>query len=72
MKKKIYTYDEFLKISDAERCEFIDGKIYMMSSPSIEHQNIVGNMIFALKTYFKDKECRPYVAPLDVTIVEFI
>jgi len=69
-KERIYTYEEYLKISDEDRCEFIDGKVYMMGSPSIQHQNIVGNMFFALKSYFKNKECRPFVAPLDVTFVD--
>jgi len=69
-KGRIYTYEEYLKISDEDRCEFIDGKVYMMGSPSIQHQNIVGNMFFALKSYFKNKECRPFVAPLDVTFVD--
>ncbi|MGH4137718.1 hypothetical protein [Clostridium sp.] len=27
-------------------------------------------MFFALKTYFKEKECRPFVAPLDVTFID--
>ena len=67
---KIYTYEEFLKISNDDRCEFVNGKVYMMGSPSIEHQNIVGNMFFGLKNYFKGKECIPFVAPLDVTIVD--
>ena len=66
----IYTYEEYLKISDEDRCEFIDGKVYMLGSPSIQHQNIVGNIFFALKSYFKNKECRPFVAPLDVTLVD--
>lgn len=69
-KERSYTYEEYLKISDEDRCEFIDGKVYMMGSPSIQHQNIVGNMFFALKNYFKNKECRPFVAPLDVTFVD--
>ena len=40
-KNETYTFEEYLEISKNERCEFIDGKIFMMGSPSIEHQRIV-------------------------------
>lgn len=69
-KEKIYTYEEYLKISSEDRCEFINFKIYMMGSPSIEHQNVVGNIFFALKNYFNKKECKPFIAPLDVTFLD--
>lgn len=68
--KELYTYDEYLKISESDRCEFIHGSIFMMGSPSIEHQNVVGNLFFILKNYFKDKDCKPFIAPLDVTLVD--
>jgi len=42
----------------------------MMGSPSIEHQNVVGNLFFLLKNYFKDNECIPFIAPLDVTLID--
>jgi Uma2 family endonuclease len=68
--EKIYTYEEYLEISDEDRFEYIYSKVYMMGSPSIQHQNVVGNMFFALKNYFKNKEWTPFVAPLDVTFVD--
>ena len=53
-----------------ERCELIDGVIYMMASPSVEHQNIAGNIYAELRNYLKGKKCRPFISPLDVVLFE--
>jgi Uma2 family endonuclease len=64
-----YTYAEFVEITaDIERAEFIDGEIFMLASPSPEHQRISGNLFFELKNYFKNKKCEPFSAPLDVVL----
>ena len=34
--KRIYTYKEYLEISKNDRCEYINNKIHMMGSPSID------------------------------------
>ncbi|MFL0197634.1 Uma2 family endonuclease [Clostridium sp. WILCCON 0269] len=66
---KKYTYDEFLQLTkDTERAEFIDGEIYMIASPTPEHQRISGNIFFELKNYFKNKGCEPFAAPLDIVL----
>jgi Uma2 family endonuclease len=66
---KKHTYEEFLKTTkDIERAEFIDGEIYLLASPTPEHQRISGNMYFELKSYFKNKECEPFAAPLDIIL----
>lgn len=66
---KKYTYEEFLEIAkDIERVEFIDGEIYYMSTPSMRHQEILLNLAVELKTFFKDKNCKPIIAPHDVVL----
>lgn len=68
---KKHTYDEFLQLTkDIERAEFIDGEIYLLAAPTPEHQRISGNIYFGLKSYFKNKECEPFAAPLDVILEE--
>lgn len=47
--EKIYTYEEYLKISDEDRCEFIDGKIYMMGSPSNSSHDYVTKLDLYLR-----------------------
>ena len=53
-----------------ERREIIDGVIYDMASPTVEHQRIVGALHFSLMSYIKEKKgkCSVFVAPLDVKI----
>jgi Uma2 family endonuclease len=48
--------------------QVIDGEVYEMSSPTLNHQSAVGEIIYQLKTQLKGKPCRPFVAPLDVRL----
>jgi len=43
LKLNEYGFKEYEEISKNDRCELIFGEIYMMASPSYEHQAIVGN-----------------------------
>ena len=68
-KNKKYTYSDFLEITkDKERAEFIDGEIILQAPPTLQHQGIVGNLLFELKTYFKDKSCKPFIASFDIIL----
>lgn len=67
------TYEEFLEISEASenRYEYINGRIYLMTSPGVTHQRIQTNMILIFGTCFKGKKCKPFVSPFDITLVKF-
>ncbi|MGD9570027.1 MAG: Uma2 family endonuclease [Sedimentibacter sp.] len=64
------TYEEFLEIdkSSIDNLEFIDGKIYLLSAPSVIHQTVVTNLSTEFGVYFKGKKCRHFVAPFDVVL----
>ncbi len=64
------SYEEFIKITreSEKRYEYIDGKIYLLSSPKVKHQKIVMTMSNKLLLYFQNKECFPLISPLDVTL----
>lgn len=67
--QRLYTYEEFLEITkDMERAEFIDGEIILQATPTAQHQDILGNIFYEMKSYFKDKQCRPRVAPFNITL----
>lgn len=52
--KQKFTYQDYLKWSDKERREIINGETYNMSpSPTRKHQKISGNFIFELKKSLK-------------------
>ncbi len=66
------SYEDYLDIVATtpknERYELIFGKIYMMSGPSREHQEIVGNIFFQLKVLAQEGQCRPILSPYDIKI----
>src|SRR5690554_491283 len=62
------SYEEFMEIYEKStlRMEFINGEIYLLSSPSIGHQEILGKLYLIFNDYFKDRKCRVFLAPFDV------
>ena len=65
---KKYTYEDLEKINDNNRYEIYDGELILMSSPTTKHQAVLGDLIAQFHTFFKDKKCIPFVAPLDVRL----
>ncbi len=66
--KRSVSYEEFMGIyeNNQTRMEFINGEIFLMSSPDISHQEILGNLYIIFRQYFKGKICKPFLAPFDV------
>lgn len=66
------SYEEFLKLSeDSEnRYEYIDGEVYLLASPSYDHQKIVMHLSNTMYNWFKGQKCKPLTAPFDVTLVK--
>jgi len=69
LEKKL-TYEDFLEFdkSSNDNLEFIDGKVYLLSAPSVIHQTVVTNLSTEFGIYFKGKKCRHFVAPFDVVL----
>ena len=67
---KRITYEDFLKITEnnEERYEYIDGEIYLMSSPDIFHQLIHARIFTHIANWLKGKKCQVFSAPFDVTL----
>lgn len=65
--KKV-SYSEFMQISEnsTERMEFINGEIFLLSSPTSFHQDTLGYLYILFNRYFKNKPCKVYLAPFDV------
>ena len=65
---KKYTYSDYLDWSDGNRCELIDGIVYMMSAPNIWHQRMVRRLIAKLDNILEGGPCEPLVSPVDVRL----
>jgi Uma2 family endonuclease len=64
------TYEDFMKLSEESenRYEFIDGEVYLLASPSFDHQKIIVELLNVMYQWFKGKKCRPLTSPFDVTL----
>ena len=64
------TYEEFKKMNEASsnRYEFIDGEVYMLSSPNVFHQRIVPRLHIELDRYLDGKPCDAFESPFDVIL----
>jgi len=71
-KSEKISYEDFLKLSEESenRYEYIDGEVYLLASPSFDHQNIIVEILNAMYNWFKGKKCRPLTAPFDVTLTK--
>jgi Uma2 family endonuclease len=68
---KIYTYDDYLKFTEDEPVEIIDGRISAMSpAPSRIHQMIVSKLLISIGRYIDDNngKCEVYPASFDVVL----
>ena len=67
-KLKKYNYEDLENIRNEtnEQYEILDGNLYLMSSPRGIHQMLLLESAGQLREFFKDKQCKPFVAPFDV------
>lgn len=68
---KSIAYEDFLKIAEGneERYEYINGMVFLLSSPGIKHQVVHANMYKQLANYFEGKKCHVFSAPFDITLL---
>jgi Uma2 family endonuclease len=63
-----YTYADYLAWDTDQRYELINGEPYMMSSPTVTHQAISGELFGQFWNFLKGKPCQVFAAPLDVRL----
>ncbi len=66
-----YTYADYLTWQFDEAVELIKGKIMLMSpAPNLKHQGISWQLSGVLYNYFKNKPCKAFTAPFDVSLYD--
>jgi Uma2 family endonuclease len=68
LKRKYYTYEEWMSLDDNVLSELIDGQIVMMAPPSMRHQKISGELHGLLWMFLKGKPCKVFHAPFGVRL----
>lgn len=66
---KRYTYADYLTWQFADRVELIMGKVFNMSpAPSSQHQYITGAICSGIYQFLRNKPCKVFPAPFDVSL----
>ena len=63
-----YTYADYLTWEGPERYQIIYGDVFMMASPSVNHQAICMELSLQFGNWLRGKPCRVFAAPLDVRL----
>ena len=63
-----YTIDDLYALPDGVRAELIDGVIYELSAPSLEHQSIVLEIAVQLRQCADEHGCMVFISPFDVQL----
>ncbi len=66
------SYEDFIKMTENSdlRYEYIDGEVYLLSSPVYSHQVCVSELLAVFHSWFKGKKCRALTSPFDVTLIK--
>lgn len=64
-----HTYADYLSWPEDVRYELIDGIAYLMApAPTLDHQDVAGEIYFQLRRALQGKPCRAFIAPVDVRL----
>jgi len=66
--KGYHTYNDYLSWEGPDRYQIIHGDVFMMASPSVEHQSILTELIIQFGSWLRGKPCWVFTAPLDVRL----
>lgn len=63
-----YTIDDILNLPDGQRAELIDGELYMMATPSTNHQRLVMDLSYRIKDFIQLNRgsCEVFPSPFAV------
>lgn len=70
--ERLYTIADIEALPEGERAELIDGKMYMMATPTATHQRVIGFLYFEIQSYIKEKKgkCEVFLSPFSVYLDE--
>lgn len=70
-----YTIDDILNLPDGQRAELIDGELYMMATPSTNHQRLVMDLSYRIKDFIQLNRgsCEVFPSPFQIGLkLEFM
>lgn len=66
--QRIYTIEDIYDLPDGQRAELVDGQMYLMAPPDMNHQRLVNFLITEINLYIRRKNglCEVFPAPFAV------
>lgn len=70
--EKLYTIADIEALPEGERAELIDGRMYMMASPTATHQRMIGFLYLKFGNYINTRKgrCEVFLSPFAVYLNE--
>ncbi len=70
--EKLYTVADIEALPEGELAELIDGKMYMMGTPTTTHQRIIGFLHLKFGNYINGRKgkCEVFLSPYGVYLNE--
>ena len=69
-KKKVLTYEDYLRLEDERRYELINGRLEEMPAPTTEHQRILKRLMKAILPMEDESKWEVLPSPVDVILSE--
>ena len=66
--QRSYTYADYQKWEGPERYQIINGEVFQMASPSVEHQALLMVLSSKFDNWLQGKPYRVFASPLDVRL----
>jgi Uma2 family endonuclease len=65
-----YSLEDYYALPDDVRAELIDGYLIYMEAPTVQHQDIIGELFYYIRHYLKTKKgpCKVILSPVDVRL----
>ncbi len=67
-KRKVWTYEDYLRLEDNKRYEVINGRLYEMPAPTPLHQDVMMEIALIMRVFAR-KEGRGKVLPSPIDVV---
>jgi Uma2 family endonuclease len=64
-----YSYADFLEWDESDRCELVDGEVFMLAAPSAEHQRVLMELAYQIRDFLSGKPCKVFPAPFAVRLI---
>lgn len=65
-----YREADYLALPDEPRCELLYGRLVLMTSPALRHQEVVGRLLRLLLDFADRNQGRAIVSPMDVRLAD--